>query len=107
MSAILAGPDADDLAAHLREQDVDVTVIEDVATRPELEEAGVHEADLFVLTDVGQATAIPIAKDLNDEIRAVVYDRHSLPEFVSGQTDLAVDPELLGPDAVAEELAAD
>jgi Trk K+ transport system NAD-binding subunit len=107
MNGILAGPDADDLATHLREQGVDVTVIEGVATRPKLEEAGVHEADIFVLTDIGQATAIPIVKDLNDAVRAVVYDRHSLPEFVAGQTDLAVDPELLGPDAVAEELAAD
>ena len=107
MKAILAGPDVDALADQLRAQDVDVTTINDVATRPALEEAGVHEAELFVLTDVGQATAIPIVKDLNDDIRAVVYDRSSLPEFVSGQTDLAIDPELLGPEAVAEELAAD
>lgn len=105
MYAILAGPDPDGLGAQLREQGVDATTIDGVATRPKLEEAGVHEADLFVLTDVEQATAIPIVKDLNESVRAVVYDRKSLPEFVRGQADLAVDPELLGPDAVAEELA--
>ncbi|SNZ18129.1 hypothetical protein SAMN06269185_3257 [Natronoarchaeum philippinense] len=107
MKAILVGPDADDLAEHLGDNGVDVAPIDGVATRPKLEEAGVHDADLFVLTDVGQATAIPIVKDLNDDVRVVVYDRNSLPEFVSGQADLAVDPALLGPEAVAEELAAD
>ncbi len=107
MKAIVAGPDADDLGERLGENGVDVTPIEGVATRPKLEEAGAHDADLFVLTDVGQATSIPIVKDLNDGIRAVVYDRNSLPDFVASQTDLAVDPELLGADAVAEELAAD
>lgn len=107
MKAIVAGPDADDLGGQLREQDVDVATVDDIPTRPLLEEAGAHDADLFVLTDVDQATAIPIVKDLNDEIRAVVYDRASLPEFVSSQTDLAVDPELLGPETVAEELAAE
>ncbi len=105
MYAILVGPDPEGLGEQLGKQDVDVATIEGVATRPKLEETGVHEADLFVLTDVDQATAIPIVKDLNEEVRAVVYDRRSLPEFVKGQADLAVDPELLGPDAVAEELA--
>lgn len=107
MNAILAGPDPDELGAQLREQGVDVTTIEGLATRPKLEEAGAHKVDLFVLTDVEQATAIPIAKDLNEDVRAVVYDRQSLPEFVSAQADLAVDPELLGAEAVAEELAAE
>ncbi|QSG04164.1 DUF7126 family protein [Natranaeroarchaeum sulfidigenes] len=107
MYAILAGPDPDGLGEQLREQGVELGRIEGIATRPKLEEAGAHRADLFVLTDVEQATAIPIAKDLNDEVRAVVYDRQSLPEFVSAQTDLAVDPELLGAETVAEELAAE
>ncbi len=107
MYAILAGPDPDDLATQLRVQDVEVTTIEGLATRPKLEESGVHRAALLVLTDVEQATAIPIAKDINDDIQAVVYDRQSLPEFVSAQADLAVDPELLGAETVAEELAAE
>ncbi len=107
MYAILAGPDPDELGEQLREQGVEVANVDGMATRPELEEAGVHRAALFVLTDVEQATAIPIAKDINEEVRAVVYDRQSLPEFVSAQADLAVDPELLDVEAVAEELAVE
>lgn len=107
MEAIIAGPDPDGLGEQLREQDVDVSSIDGLATRPKLEEAGVHRAALLVLTDVEQATAIPIAKDINEDIRAVIYDRQSLPEFASAQTDLAVDPELLGAETVAEELAAE
>lgn len=104
MNAVLVGPDEDDLADALREFDVDVTTIAGQATRPDIEEAGVVEADLLLVTDVEQATIIPIATDLVPEIRAVVYDRSSLPEFVSGQTDLAVDPELIEPGALAEAL---
>lgn len=105
MNAIFAGSDADDLVPALEAEGVTVTRIDGVATRPALEEAGVVDADLFVLTDVGQATAVPIARDLTDDLRVVVYTTDSLPEFASGQVDFAVDPALLGPDAVAEELA--
>ena len=104
MKAILAGPDEDGLGDELRERNVDVAVVEGIVNRPALEEAGVVTAELFVLTDLEQATAIPIAKDLNEDVRVVVYDRNSLPAFASRQTDIAIDPDLLGPDAVAEEL---
>ena len=105
MQVVFAGPDDDGLIDHLTDKGGEVTVIEDVATRPALEEAGIVDADLFVLTDVGQATAVPIARDLTDDLRVVVYSRDSLPEFASGQVDFAVDPDLLGAEAVAEELA--
>ncbi|WP_121820446.1 DUF7126 family protein [Halostella salina] len=104
MNAIFTGSDADDLVPALEAEGVSVTRIDGVATRPALEDAGIVDADLFVITDVGQATAVPIARDLVDDLRVVVYSRDSLPEFASGQVDFAVDPELLGPDAVAEEL---
>lgn len=103
MRAIIAGPD-NGLAAALRERDTDVTTIEGLADRPALEEAGVVDADLFVLNDVSQATAIPVARDLNEDLRIVVYARDSVPEFVRGRRLLVVDPDLLEPDAVAEEL---
>ena len=77
----------------------------EVGNRPGLEEAGIHEADVFVLTDLAQATSITVAHDLNDDLRIVVYAGGSLPEFATRQTDLMVDPELLGVEAVAEELA--
>ncbi len=52
----------------------------------------------------GQATSIAAATDLNPDLRVVVYAEGSLPDFASRQTDLVVDPDLLGSDAVAEEL---
>lgn len=104
MNGVIAGPDADELAPALEAEGVDVTRIEDVPTRPALETAGITEADLFVLTDASHATAIPIARDLTDELRVVCYTADSLPEFVSGQLDLAVDPALVSADVVAEEV---
>jgi len=106
-TAVLVGPDADGLGDALGAVGVAVTRVADVVTRPDLEEAGIVDADLLVVTDLEQATTIPIATDLNGDVRVVVYDRAALPEFVSAQTDLAVDPELLGPEAVAEALVED
>lgn len=77
-----------------------------IGNRPGLEEAGIHEADLFVLTDLEQATSITVAHDLNEDVRIVVYAGGSLPEFATRQTDLMVDPDLLSPAAVAEELSS-
>ncbi|MFB6151408.1 MAG: NAD-binding protein [Haloarculaceae archaeon] len=104
MQAVFVGPDEEGLVDALREQDVDVRRIEGVADGDALAEAGVGDADLFVLTDAGQATAVVVAREQNPDVRIVAYTDDSLPEFVSGQEVLAVDPALLGPDAVAEEL---
>jgi hypothetical protein len=52
-----------------------------------------------------QATAIPVARELNDGLRIVVYTDDSLPEFARPLADLILDPDLFGPEAVAEELA--
>jgi Trk K+ transport system NAD-binding subunit len=106
MIAIVAGVDEDELGEALEAEGVEVRRIDGLATGETLTEAGVAEADLFVLTDTGDATAIPVAKDANPEIRVVLYARDSLPEFAKGQADLAVDPALLSADVVAEELVA-
>jgi len=103
-TAIVAGPDADGIGAALEGEGVDVTRVDGVISRPQLEEAGIVAADLYVLTDVGQATTIPIACDLNDELRTVVYARDTVPEFVKGQLDLAIDPQLMDASVVADEL---
>jgi len=105
MEAIVAGPD-DDIGDALEDAGVDVTRVDSDAhlTRPDLEDAGIVEADLYVLTDVAQATTIPIAVDLNDDLRTVVYATDSVPEFVRGQLDLAIDPRLVAADVVADEL---
>lgn len=104
MRALVAGSDADGLGDALAAAGVEVTRVDGIATRPAMEEAGLLEADLFVLTDVAEATAIPIARDLTDGLRVVVYTEDSLPEFVAGMEVVRMDPRLLGPEAVAEEL---
>ncbi|SFS73344.1 DUF7126 family protein [Halostagnicola kamekurae] len=104
MDAIVSGPDEDGLGDALEAEGVSVTRLEGTLSRPTLEEAGILEADLYVLTDVGQSTTVPIALDLNDDLRTVVYARDSVPEFVRGQLDLALDPALMEPAMVAEEL---
>lgn len=104
-SAVFAGEDPNGLVDALRGEGIDVTVLDGIANRDAIEEAGVPGVDALILTDVGQATVIPVAKELDPEIRVVVYAGASLPEFVSGQQVLAIDPELLSVAAVAEEIA--
>ncbi|THE62973.1 CTP synthetase [Salinadaptatus halalkaliphilus] len=105
MDAIVAGPDEDDIGAALEAEGVAVSRLDGVISRPELEEAGALEADLYVLTDLDQATTIPIVCDLNDDVRTVVYANRTIPEFVSAQLDLAIDPKLMDASVVADELA--
>ncbi|MEF8781840.1 MAG: CTP synthetase [Haloarculaceae archaeon] len=105
MNVIIAGADGHDIAAAVEEESHTVERV-NIANRPALEEAGVHEAGALVLTEVEQATAIPVAKDLNEGLHVVVYADGSLPDFARGQADLAVDPDLLEPATVAEELDA-
>lgn len=106
LSAVVAGPDTDGLAAELEAHDVSVSCIDGVVTASVLDDAGIDEAALFVLTDPAEATSIAVAKERNPDVRAVVYSTETLPEFAKGQTDLAVDPDLLSADVVAEELVA-
>ncbi|MFB6104782.1 MAG: CTP synthetase [Halobacteriaceae archaeon] len=107
MNVVVTGPDdagvADALAAH----GATVTRVTDAATQDRLREAGIDEAALLVVTDVGDATAIPVAKDRNPDIRAVLYTDDAVPPFVRGQLDLAIDPALLDAGTVAAELLDD
>jgi len=104
MKAILVGTDHD-LEAALDGQGVETVAIDGAATRDSLLAAGVESADVLIVTDVGESTAIPIAREANPDVRIVVYSPESMPEFVRGQVDLAVAPGVLEPDVVAEELA--
>ena len=105
-TAIVAGPDPDGLGDALASEGFSITRIEDVISSSTLEAAGIDDAALLVLTDVGEASGIPVAKELNPEVRVVVYSEQSLPEVATRQTDLAVDPALLDVSVVAEELAS-
>jgi len=104
VTAVVVGPDEDGLGAALDAAGEEVRRVEGVPTGETLRAAGADDADLFVLTDVGEATTIAVVKERNPGVRVVVYDDASLPAFASGQADLAVDPALLGPETVAEEL---
>ena len=103
-TTVVVGPDDDGLGAALADAGEEVRRVEGVPTGEALRAAGADDADLFVLTDVAEATTIAVVKETNPEVRVVVYDDGSLPAFASGQADLAVDPALLGPETVAEEL---
>ncbi|WP_199174698.1 DUF7126 family protein [Halegenticoccus soli] len=103
--ALIAGADEEHIGDALAAQGVETVRIDGLATRASMDEAGLADADLLVLTDVSDATAISVAKERNPHVKVVIYARESLPEFARGQADLAVDPALLGPDVVAEELA--
>ena len=102
---ILAGDDADGLAAELASLGAEVVRVEGIATRESLDAAGLDDAHTLVLTEMDDASAIPVAKEANTEVRIVTYSHDSLPEFARGQADLAIDPALLSPDVVADELA--
>ena len=104
MEVIVVGAADGGLVAALEREGATVTQLESVVDRPALEAAGAVDASLFVVVDVGQATTIPIVHDLNDGIRSVVYASDTVPEFVRGQLDLALDPRLIEPSVAAEEL---
>ncbi|MFB6250891.1 MAG: CTP synthetase [Halobellus sp.] len=104
MQVLLTGADDDDLGTALETLGAEVIRVEGVANRDSLDDAGLADAHTLVLTDMDDASAIPVAKEANTEIRVVAYSRDSLPEFARGQADLAIDPALLTADVVAEEL---
>ncbi|SIR77973.1 DUF7126 family protein [Natronorubrum thiooxidans] len=106
MDVIVAGPDEDNITEALEATGAHVARVTGVISRPVLEEAGVLEAELYVLTDVSEATTIPIVCDLNDDVRTVVYARDTIPDFIKGQLDLAVDPQLMDAAVVADELTS-
>ena len=103
---IVAGPDEHGVGEELSALGATVSRIEDVVSTATLEAAGIDEATYLVLTDVEEATGIPVAKELNPAITVVTYADTSLPAFVAAVADLAVDPALVGPIVVAEEVFA-
>jgi hypothetical protein len=103
--AVLAGGDSEGLGDALAAEGVEVTRAAGTGARPALEKAGIVDADVLVLTEMSLATSIPVAKDLNPDVRVVVYAHGSLPEFAKGQAGHILDPALMDPDFVAEEVA--
>ncbi|AAG20036.1 MULTISPECIES: DUF7126 family protein [Halobacterium] len=106
MHALVVGGAGTDIADALEAEGVDVTRLEGVVSGDRLEDAGVADADLLVVADSNEATAVPVAHEHNPDIRTVAYTGDGVPEFIKGVLDLTVDPALLDATAVAEELAA-
>jgi voltage-gated potassium channel Kch len=105
LQVVLAGADEDGVAAALEAAGAAVRRIEGIATQQSLGAAGIEDADVLLLTDMDDATAISVAKDANPDVRVVTYATDSLPEFARAQADLALDPALFSPELVAEELS--
>ncbi len=103
MRVVIVGPSRG-LVAALEERGVEVGRVEGVAVRDELEAAGVAGADIVVFTDVTEASAVPVARTVNSDVRVVFYTDDAVPEFVTPSVDLTVDPALLDPETVVEEL---
>lgn len=104
---IIVGTVPVELDTALAEYDVTSTVLEGVVTGEKLTAAGIETADSILITDLDQATIIPVAKDLNPAVTVVTYDDQALPEFATKQTDFAVDPALVSPVLLVEELLAE
>ena len=103
-AVIIAGPDPHDIRSAFKSQGVTVEHITLRATASELEQAGIKQADLFILTDPNDGTAIPVARELNTDIRVVVYADGRVAEFARHQADLLIDPSLIQPGLLLEEL---
>lgn len=103
MKVIVTGTDEYDIAEAIADAGHDVTRV-DIGNRPALDDAGIADADVYVLTEVAQATSIPVATERNPELRVVVYADGSLPDFARRQADLLLDPALFDPADVAAEL---
>lgn len=103
MHVVFVGPDRG-LGSALEAHGATVIRVSAPATAQALGEADIQSADLLVISDTTEATAVPVAHELNPAVRVVVYSPDSLPEFVSGQVDLVVSPAVLDAEAIAEEL---
>jgi hypothetical protein len=104
-TVVVAGTDDHDIADAIEAENYEVSRV-DVANRPALEEGGLHDAETYVLTEVKQATSISVAKDLNPDLKVVVYADGDLADFARAQADLLLDPQLFDTADVAAELDA-
>jgi len=102
--AVVAGSDPEGIGEALEERGAEVTRVGSPVFADALSEAGIEDADVFVLTDLDEGISVTLAKEANPDVQAVCYGAGDLPESVGGVVDLVVDPALLSADAVAEEL---
>ncbi len=101
---IIAGPDSTDLGSTLTEEGATIASVPAPVTVAALEAAGLSEADLFVLTEHEEATAIPIVRERRPTIPIVVYTADGVPDFASHLADLIISPNAMDQPVVIEEL---
>lgn len=102
---IVVGTDEHDIAGAIADAGMDLERV-DIGNREALAATDITEATVYLLTEVTQATSIAVAKELNPDLRVVVYAAGSLPDFARRQADLLLDPDLFDPADVAAELDA-
>jgi|APHM01.1.fsa_nt_gi hypothetical protein len=103
MRVVIVGP-SQGLVAAFEDRGVEVDRVAGVAVQDELEAAGVGDTDTIVFTDVREASAVPVARTINPDVRVVFYTDDAVPEFVTPSVDLTVDPDLLDLETVVDEL---
>ena len=105
MHVIIIGPDDAGLGAAFRDRSASVKHIAEFASQRTLRAAGVADAAVLVLTDVAQATAIPVARECAPDITVLVYSDSSLPEFAAPLADYIIDPAAIPPSVVVDEIS--
>ncbi|MFB6198521.1 MAG: CTP synthetase [Halobacteriaceae archaeon] len=103
MNVVIVGPDRG-LGNALRQGGANVNRVTGPAGKEPLLDAGLERADVLIITDANEATAIPVARDIVPDIKVIAYTPETMPEFVAGVLDIAIDPQLLDADIVAEEI---
>ncbi len=62
-------------------------------------------SDLLVITNTSDPTGILLCKELNPNLKIIVYSQDEISDFLRSQIDFALDPQLFPPDLVVEELS--
>ena len=104
---IVAGTDNTELGDTLEAAGGTVRRMGRPLTKQRLIDTGVEDADIFVLTEVREATALALVRELTSSVRIVVYSAESIPDFASHLADVRIDPEVLDQGIIIEELLAD
>ncbi len=103
-TVILVGDDPHGLGEELEALGATVTRLSAPVSGETLEDAGIANAAIVVVTEMSEAAALAVAKERNGAITAVTYSEQSLPAYAAKVADLAIDPDLLSAAVVAEEL---
>ncbi|MFW6449173.1 MAG: DUF7126 family protein [Halobacteriota archaeon] len=101
---LLVGTDPGGLVADLEAAGLRVAHLDGTPIGPDLDEVGIAEAAVLLLTDAGQASIVPVARERNPTIAIVLYADQGFPDFASAQADLAVDRALIDVDELVDAL---